>query len=144
LLKAEQNQVAQPFLVREVLQALYHLHGPLLESLQEIPVFFVPRSPELDTKLQVRPDQSRAEGEDHLPSPAGHAPFNALQDPIGLHGHQGTLLAHEHPVVHLVPKVPHCRAPLQQVMFQPVLVLAVIPSQMQDSTFAFGKPHLFS
>jgi len=142
LLKTEQNQVAQPFHIREVLQALYHLHGPLLDSFQEISVFFVPRSPDLDTILQVRPDQSRAEEQDHLPSPAGHTPFNALQDPIGLLGHQDTLLAHDHPVVHLDPWVPHCRTPLQQVMFQPVLTLAVIPSQVQDSTFAFSASSL--
>ena len=95
-------------------------------------MFFVPRSPDLDTILQVRPDQSRAEEQDPLPSPAGHAPFNALQDPIGLLGHQGTLLAHDHRVVHLDPQVPHCRTPLQQVTSQPVLV--VILTQVEDST----------
>jgi len=63
-LKAEQTQFAQPFLIGEMLQALYHLCGPLLDSL---PVFFVLGSPELDTVLQVRTDQGTVEGEDHLP-----------------------------------------------------------------------------
>ena len=52
-LKDEPTQVIQPFLVGEMLQALFHLCGPPLDSLQEIPVFFVPGSPELDTVLQV-------------------------------------------------------------------------------------------
>ena len=66
-LKAEQTQVTQPFLIVEILQAVYHLCGPLLDSFEEIPVFFVSRSPELDTVLQVRPDQGRVEGKDHHP-----------------------------------------------------------------------------
>ena len=39
-LKAEQTQIAQRFLTGEMLQALYHLCDPPLDSLQEIPVFF--------------------------------------------------------------------------------------------------------
>jgi len=66
-LKAEQTQVTQPFIIREVLQALYHFCGPQLDSLQEIPDFLSLGSPELDTVLQVRPDQDRVEGEDNLP-----------------------------------------------------------------------------
>jgi len=45
------------------------------------------------------PPQGRAEGKENLPRPAAHAPPNAPQDPIGLLGTQGTLLAHGHPVV---------------------------------------------
>ena len=45
------------------------------------------------------PPQGRAEGEENLPRPAGHTPLDALQDPVGLLGSQGTLLAHGHPVV---------------------------------------------
>ena len=66
-LKAEQTQITQSFLVREVLQTLYHIYGPLLDSFQENPVFFVQVSPELDTVLQVSPEQGRVEEEDHLP-----------------------------------------------------------------------------
>ena len=40
------------------------------------------------------PPQGRAEGEENLPRPAAHTPLNAPQDPIGLLGTQGTLLAH--------------------------------------------------
>ena len=59
--KAEQTQFAQPVLIGEMLQVLYHLCGPLLDSLHEILVFFVLGSPELDTVLKVRPQQGRVE-----------------------------------------------------------------------------------
>jgi len=49
-----------------MLQALYHLCGPSLESFQEIPVFLVLGSSELDTVLQMFPHQRKVEGEDHL------------------------------------------------------------------------------
>ena len=45
------------------------------------------------------PHQGRAESEDHLPCPAGHALSNPSQDPIGLLGHKGTLRAHGQPAV---------------------------------------------
>ena len=39
------------------------------------------------------PTQGRAEGEENLPRPAAHTPLDAAQDPIGVLGTQGTLLA---------------------------------------------------
>jgi len=71
-LKAEQTQFTQPFLIGEVLQALHDLCGPPLDFLQEILVCLIPGSPELDTVLQVRPDQGRVEGEDHLLATRAH------------------------------------------------------------------------
>jgi len=136
-LMAEQTQFAQPFLTGEMLQALHHLCGSLLDPLQEIPIFYVLGSPELNTQLQVRPDQCRVEREDHFPWPTGHSPFNAPQDPIGLLNHQGTVRAHRQTVIYQDPQVLLHRAPLQQVMSQPVLILAAIPSQVQDSALAF-------
>ena len=68
LLPFQQVQVSQPFLMREMLQDLYHLCGPILDSLdQQFPVFFELQSPELDIVLQMLPHQGRVEGEDHLP-----------------------------------------------------------------------------
>jgi len=40
------------------------------------------------------PPQGRAEGQETLPRPAAHTLLNAPQDPTGLLGSQGTLLAH--------------------------------------------------
>ncbi|NXX08915.1 CCD33 protein, partial [Larus smithsonianus] len=79
-----------------------HLHhgSPLQSPLQQFPVPLEPGSPELDTALQVQPPQGRAEREDDLPPPAGHNLLDAPQDATGLLGHEGTLLAHGHPVVH--------------------------------------------
>jgi len=47
-LKPEWTQFAQPFLMQEMLQALYHLCDPPLDSLQEIPVFFYTGEPMTD------------------------------------------------------------------------------------------------
>ena len=47
--QAEQIQVTQPFHIWELLQALNHLGGPLLDSFKGIPVFFELGSPEWDT-----------------------------------------------------------------------------------------------
>jgi len=49
------------------------------------------------------PPQGRAEGEENLPRPAAHTPRDAPQDPIGLLGTQGTLLAQGWPVVRVMP-----------------------------------------
>ena len=56
--------------------------------------FFEPRSPELNTVLQMQSHQATVEREARLPRPAGHALFNAPQDTTGLLGRKGTLLAH--------------------------------------------------
>ena len=68
------------------------------------PCLFLLGSPELDTVLQVRPDQGRVEGKDHLPWPAGHTPFNIPQNSTGLTGHKGTLQAYGQPVIHQDPR----------------------------------------
>jgi len=44
--------------------------------------------PELDTVLQVRPHQSGAVGQNHLPLPAGHDSFDAAQDTVGFLGYE--------------------------------------------------------
>ena len=56
------------------------------------------------------PPQGRAEGEENLPRPAAHTPPHAPQDPIGLLGTEGTLLAQGHPVVPQDTQVPLRRA----------------------------------
>jgi len=66
-----------------MLQAIYRLCGPLVDSSWEIPVFLELGSPELDTVVQTWPHQGRVGGEDQIPRRAGHALFNAPQDPTG-------------------------------------------------------------
>ena len=79
-----------------MLQPSDHLHGPPLAPLQQLQVFPVLRAPELDTGLQMGCHQSRAEGQNHLPQPAGRAAFDAAQDMAGLLGCERTLLGHVH------------------------------------------------
>ena len=61
--QAEQSQVFQPFLIREMIQAPQHLFGSLLYSLQKFPVFLELRRSELDTVFEMWPHQGRVEGE---------------------------------------------------------------------------------
>ncbi|KAK4827482.1 hypothetical protein QYF61_018782, partial [Mycteria americana] len=49
LLQAEQTQLSQPFLLREVFHPSDHFCGPPLDLLQQVPVFTVLRAPELDS-----------------------------------------------------------------------------------------------
>ncbi|XP_075596540.1 protein shortage in chiasmata 1 ortholog [Balearica regulorum gibbericeps] len=53
LLQAEQPQLSQPVFTGEVLQPSDHLHVPPLGSLQQVHVFLVLGTPELDAVLQI-------------------------------------------------------------------------------------------
>ena len=64
----------------ERLDSLVHFCVPPLDTLQQVHVSPVPRAPKLDAVLQVRSLQCRAEEQDHIPHPAGHAAFDAAQD----------------------------------------------------------------
>ena len=54
-----------------------------LNPLQQVLVFPVLRDPELDAVLQVGTRQSRVEGQNHLPLPAGHTSLDTAQNTIG-------------------------------------------------------------
>ncbi|KAK4821151.1 hypothetical protein QYF61_014246 [Mycteria americana] len=108
-------------LIGEVLQPSGHFHGPPLDLLQQLRVLLVPRAPELDAVLQVGSHQGRAERQNHLPRPAGHAAFDAAQDMAGLLGCERTLLAHVQLFVHQYPQGLFFRAALDHIIPQPVL-----------------------
>ena len=93
LLHAEQTLVSQPFLTGEVFQRSHHFCGPPLDLLQHVQVFPVLRAPELSAGLQVGSHQSRAEGQNHLPQPAGTS-FNAAHHTVGFLGCERTLSVH--------------------------------------------------
>jgi len=57
LLQAKQPQLSQLLFTPEVLQALHHLAGPLLDSLQHVWVSLVLGGPKLDPAHQARPHQ---------------------------------------------------------------------------------------
>ncbi|KAK4826482.1 hypothetical protein QYF61_009478 [Mycteria americana] len=104
LLQAEQPPLSQPFFIGEVLQPSDHLRGFPLDPLQQLHVFPVLRAPELEAALQVGSHQSRAEEQNHLPQPAGHASFDAAQDIVGCLGCECTLSAHVQLFIHQYPQ----------------------------------------
>jgi len=93
LLQAEQPQLSQLVLIREVLQPSDNFCGPPLDLLQQLHLLLVLRAPDLDAGLQVKFHQGSADGQNHLPRPAGHAAFDAAQDTTGLLGCKHPLLA---------------------------------------------------
>jgi len=64
------------------------------------------------TILQVGFHRSRAEGQNHLPRPAGHPSFDAAQDTVGLLGCRCTLLRHVELLVNQYSQVLLLRAAL--------------------------------
>jgi len=84
LLLAEKSQLSQPFLIREMLQSLNHVCGPLQDSLWYVPVSLVLRSPDLDTVLQLWPHQCWVQGKDHLPWPADNLHLMQLRISLAL------------------------------------------------------------
>ncbi|KAK4828850.1 LOW QUALITY PROTEIN: hypothetical protein QYF61_000907 [Mycteria americana] len=139
LLQAEQPQLSQPVLVAEVLQPSDHFCGPPLGLLQQLHVLLVLRAAELDAVLQVGSHQSRVEGQNHLPRPAGHAAFDAAQDTVGLLGCERTLSAHVQLFVHLYPQVLFRRAALDHIIPQPVLKLRI--ALTQEPALGLVEPH---
>jgi len=96
-------------------------------------------APELDAVLQVGSHQSRVKGQKHLPRPTGHDSLDAAQDMVGLLARERTLLAHvlfiyQYPQVHL------SRAALNPFIPQPVLILGVAPTQLQDLALDLVEP----
>ena len=73
----------------------------------------------MNTVLQVRPHQCRAEAQDHSSRHASHRCFDAAQDMVGFLSCQGTVLAYAQFAIHqysqilfsravLYPYIPHC------------------------------------
>ncbi|KAK4831208.1 hypothetical protein QYF61_016045 [Mycteria americana] len=118
-----------------------HFCGPPPDLLQQVHVFPVLRVPELDSVLQVGSHQSGVEGQNHLPQPAGHASFDAAQGTVGLLGCERTLPVHVQLFIHQYPHVLLGRAALNPIIPQPVLILGVAPTQVQDPALGLVQPH---
>jgi len=73
---------------------------PPLDPLQQLQVFPVLRTPELDTGLQVGSHQSGVEGQNPLPQTATHAAADAAQDTVGILGWECTLPGHVQLFIH--------------------------------------------
>jgi len=141
LLQAEQPQLSQPFLIGGVFQPPDHLCGPSLDPLQQFHVLLVLGAPELYAEFQVRSHQSRAERQNHLSRPAGHAAEDAAQDTVGLLGCKSTLSAHFQLFTHQYPKVLLGRATLNPFIPQPVLIAVVASTQFYHFALGLVEPH---
>ena len=74
----------------------------------------------------------RAEGENHLPRPAGHTSLDTAQDTADFLGCECTLLAHIQFSIHQYPQVLLLRAALNSLIVQTVFVLGIDPTHVQD------------
>uniref|UniRef100_A0A8B9EXW4 Phospholipase A2 n=1 Tax=Amazona collaria TaxID=241587 RepID=A0A8B9EXW4_9PSIT len=104
-------------------------------------VLFMLRTPELHTILQVRSHESRVKGQEHLPRPAGHTPFDAAQNTVGPLGCKRTLPAHVHFFINPHPQVLLHRAALNLLPAQSVAVPGIAPTQVEDFAFSMLKLH---
>ncbi|KAK4827772.1 hypothetical protein QYF61_021517 [Mycteria americana] len=139
--QAKQPQFPQPLLIGLVLQTLHQLRCPSLHTLQPLNVSLVVGGPKLNTVFEVRPHQCRVQGDDHFPSPAGHAIFDTSQDAIGFLGHLGTLLAHIQPAVNQHSQVLFHLAAFQPLFPKPVALHGVAVAQVQDPALGLVEPH---
>ncbi|KAK4821962.1 hypothetical protein QYF61_004966 [Mycteria americana] len=141
LLQAEQSQLSQPVFTGEVLQPLDHFHGSPLDLPQQVHVLLMLGAPELDAALQVGSHKSGVEGQNHLPRPAGHAPFDAGQDTVGFLGCRRTLPGHVELLINQHPQVLLLRAALNPFSAQPVFVLGIAPTHVQDLALGLAELH---
>jgi len=99
------------------------------------------RVPELDAGLQVGSHENGAEGQNHLPRPAGHAAFDAAQDIVGLLGYERKLLGHVDLLVNQHPRVLLLRAAFNPFSTQLVFVLVIALIQVQDLALGLAELH---
>ncbi|KAK4810700.1 hypothetical protein QYF61_007674 [Mycteria americana] len=137
---AKQPQFPQPLLIRLLLQTLHQLCCPSLDMLQHLNVSLVVRGPKVNTVFEV-PYQCRVQGDNHFPSPAGHAIPDTSQDAIGFLGHLGTLPAHVQPAINQHPQVLFCQAAFQPLFPKPVALHGVVVTQVQDLALSLVEPH---
>ena len=104
-----------------------HVYSPSLDVLQQVRVSPVLSNPHVDAILPVRPQQCTAEGQDHLPRPAGHA----AQGMVGFLYCEGTLLAHVQLATQQYPQVFLGRAVLSAFILQPIMVVRVVLTQVR-------------
>jgi len=76
--------------------------------------------------------ESRVEGQNQLPQPAGHTSLDAAQDMVGFLGCKRTLLAHVELLIHQNPQVLLLRAALEPLSVQPVLMFGITLTHVQD------------
>ena len=118
--------------------------GPSLDLLQQLSVLLVLGVPELDAVLQVESHGNRVEGQNHLPRHAGHASLDATQDTVGLLGCKCTLLTHVEFLINGHFEILLLRAALKSFSAQPVFVLGIALTEVQDHTLCPVEFHAVS
>jgi len=106
--------------------------------LQHLNVLLVVTGPKLNTVFKVQPHQCQLQGDDPLPSPAGHTILDTSQDAIGLLGtcDLGTLPAHIQPAADHHPQVLFHQASFQPLFPKPVALRGLVLTQVQDLAFS--------
>ena len=99
---------------------------------QQVHVLLGLGTPELDAVLQGGSHESGIEGENPLPRPAGHASFDAAQDTVGFLGCKRTLPAHVELLINQYPQVLLLRAAFNPFLAQPIFMLGIAPTHVQD------------
>jgi len=80
----------------------------------------------------VESHKSGVEGQNRLPRPAAHAALDAAQDTVGLLGWKHTLLARVESFINQHSQILLLRAALKPFSTQPVSLLGISPTQVQD------------
>ena len=135
----EQPNSLSLFLIGEVFPPLDHCCGPPLDLLQQLRVFSVLRAPELDAGLQVGSHQSGVKGQNHLP--AGHASLHAAQARVAFLGCEHRLLGRVELLILQYTKVLLGRAALNPFSTQPVFVLGIALTHVQDLALGLVELH---
>jgi len=76
-----------------------------------------------------------------LRQPAGHSSLDAAQDTVGLLACEHTLVAHVQFFIQQYPQVLLGRAALNPFIPQPVFLVGVAPTHVQDLALGLLEPH---
>jgi len=99
------------------------------------------RTPELDAVLQVGSHQRGVKGQNDLPCSAGHASLDAAQDVVGFLGCERTLLDYVELLINQHPKSFSSGPALSPFSAQPVFVLGIVLTQVQDLALGLVELH---
>ena len=94
LLQTKQPYFPQLLLICPFFQPLYELCHSSLHEPEQFNIPHAVRGPKLNTVIKVQSHQCPRQGNNHFPSPAGHAFSDKTQEAIGLLRHLDTLVVH--------------------------------------------------
>ena len=98
-------------------------------------------SPGLDTAVQLKPHEGRVERHNPLSRPTSHPSVDAVQDAVGLVGYKHALLALVKIFIHQNPQVLLCRAALNELSTQSVLISEIALTQVQHLALGFTESY---